>query len=356
MRSDLLAAKDRLSGLTAARPRRGCRDFETVAAEVVAYTARADEKVQGPMWTFASGVPFVGQNVAAVRGAAEATHILVRDALPASFGVLERHEPRQDPARGRRIRPRAVPAGADRSARDQCGVRQGRGAVADIDRDSLLPVVDDAVGELVEVIDEAAPLLRTVEQVLPPALQIAGDAGPRSYLIIFQNNAEIRATGGNPAATVLMRVDQGKMYLETQADSSTFAESGTEGQDSCSSLRRPSRCTPTISRGTTQNFSRTPNFPTTAQLFTSLMGRDDRGAAGGVISIDPVVLSYILSVTGRRRRGRHRDHRRQRGDGAAARHRTSASAVTDRSRTRTSQRRRPTSSEADRRRRGIPCR
>ena len=298
VRSDLLAAKDRLSGLPQLVRDGDAATFETVAAEVVEYTARADEKVQGPMWTFASGVPFVGQNVAAVRGAAEATHILVRDALPASFGALSVMNLDKIRLEGGGFDLEPFRQALIALPEINAAFAKAEERVADIDRDSLLPVVDDAVGELVTVIDDAAPLLRTVEQVLPPALQIAGDAGPRSYLIIFQNNAEIRATGGNPAATVLMRVDHGKMYLETQADSSTFAERGTEGQVF---LQLPPETLALYAddfAGYNQNFSRTPNFPTTAQLFTSLWAGTTGVQPDGVISVDPVVLSYILSVTG----------------------------------------------------------
>lgn len=298
VRADLLAAKSRLSGLPQLVRDGDTATFQLVSTEVLGYTARADKAVQGPLWTIASNVPFVGQNVAAVRDAAEATHILVRDALPASFGVLSvmnldkiRLEGGGFDLAPFREALTALPAinTAFTAAEDK---------VAGIDRDSLLPVVDDAVGELVTVIDDAAPMLRTVEEVLPPALQIAGDAGPRTYLVIFQNNAEIRATGGNPAASVLLRVDQGRMYLDMQASSTTFGERGTDGT---AFLQLPADTTALYAddfAAFSQNFSRTPNFPTTAQLFTTLWAATTGIQPDGVISIDPVVLSHILEVTG----------------------------------------------------------
>ena len=88
VRADLEAAKSRLGNVTELVRSGDQAQFDAVATEVLAYTASADEKVQGPLWEFASWVPFVGQNVAAVRATTEATHILVRDALPAIFPVL----------------------------------------------------------------------------------------------------------------------------------------------------------------------------------------------------------------------------------------------------------------------------
>ncbi|WP_314505729.1 DUF4012 domain-containing protein [uncultured Microbacterium sp.] len=298
VRADLLAAKSRLSGLPQLVRDGDTATFESVSTEVVGYTARADATVQGPLWSIAANVPFVGQNVAAVRGAAEATHILVRDALPASFGVLNVMNFDKIRLEGGGFDLAPFREAVTTLPTINAAFAAAEEKVAGIDRDSLLPFVDDAVGELVTVIDDAAPMLRTVEDVLPSALQIAGDGGPRSYLVIFQNNAEIRATGGNPAASVLMRVDQGRMYLDMQASSTTFGEQGTDDAIFLALPPETSALYADDFARFSQNFSRTPNFPTTAQLFTSLWAATTGIQPDGVISIDPVVLSHILEVTG----------------------------------------------------------
>ena len=82
-----------------------------------------------------------------------------------------------------------------------------------IDRSALLPLVDDAIGQVLDVIADTAPLVHSATEVLPTALQMLGDTEPRTYFVIFQNNAEIRATGGNPAASVLLHVEDGRVSL-----------------------------------------------------------------------------------------------------------------------------------------------
>ena len=47
-----------------------------------------------------------------------------------------------------------------------------------------------------------------------------------------------------------------------------------------------------------QNFTRTPNFPTAARLFQSKIAAQEGFAVDGVVSLDPVVLADILSVAG----------------------------------------------------------
>ena len=251
---------------------------------------------------FASGVPFVGQNVAAVRGAGRG-HSHPRPGR--ASGELRRpecHEPRQDPA------PRAADSTSEPFRQALIALPEinaafatgRRASVADIDRDSLLPVVDDAVGELVHGdrrcgAAAAAPSrrccpTRSADRPATPGPRHVPDHLPEQRRDPRNRRQPCRhgAHAGGP---------RGRCTLETQADSSTFApESGTEGQVF---LQLPPETLALYAddfAGYNQNFSRTPNFPTTAQLFTSLWAPGRPGCSrDGVISIDPVVLSYILS-------------------------------------------------------------
>ena len=116
-----------------------------------------------------------------------------------------------------------------------------------LDRDALIgPVasgidqLDNAVGQLKPSLDAA----HTTLQVLPAAL---GADGPRNYLMLFQNNAESRGTGGNPAAIVLLNVTDGKITIAQQASSSDFVARPSR---SCRSTPRPPPSTATRSGAT----------------------------------------------------------------------------------------------------------
>ena len=88
VRDDLMAAKSKLGTLTDAYKEGDAAKMQVVGAEVLELTSRADETVQGPLWDAASALPVVGVNVAAVKSATEATHIIVRDALPPGIELL----------------------------------------------------------------------------------------------------------------------------------------------------------------------------------------------------------------------------------------------------------------------------
>lgn len=108
----------------------------------------------------------------------------------------------------------------------------------------------------------------------------------------------MRATGGNPAASIVVRTDQGRVQILDQTNSILFDAAGDAGQqfsDLPAETLGLYRSTFALS---SQDFTRTPDFPTTARLFQDLWQRTNGEVFDGVISIDPVVLSHMLSVTG----------------------------------------------------------
>ena len=230
VRDDLEAAKSQLAAVPELVKAGDTAQFDQVAAEVLAHTTSADEKVQGPLWSFASAVPFVGQNIAAVRAATEATHILVRDAMPATFEVLSAVQADKVRFEGGGFNLEVIRGALGSLPTVDAAFSAAQQKVDGIDRSALLPLVDDAVGQVLDVIADTAPLVHSATEVLPTAMQMLGDTEPRTYFVIFQNNAEIRATGGNPAASVLLRVEDGRVSLAGQASSTTFASNGLAGR------------------------------------------------------------------------------------------------------------------------------
>ena len=297
VRADLEAAKSRLSNVTELVRSGDQAQFDAVATEVLGYTTSADETVQGPLWEYASWVPFVGQNVAAVRATTEATHILVRDALPASFTILGAMQRENIHFEGGGFNLEPFRQALQTLPVVDTAFTEAQQKVADVDRADLLPIVDDAVGQVLEVIDTAAPLTHTATEVLPTALTMLGADGPRTYLVVFQNNAEIRATGGEGAAAVYVRADGGRLTLEGLTGSTTFESPELSGLQH---LELPADTLALYDdefARFSQNYTKTPNFPTSARLFQTIAAKTGY-AVDGVVSLDPVVLGDILSVAG----------------------------------------------------------
>lgn len=298
VRDDLLAAKSTLGGLPEVVKEGDPAALQAAADEVLVLTTRAEQTVQGPLWDMAASVPFVGQNIAAVTLATEAVHILARDAMPAGVQLLSTLDLNNLSVEGGGVNLDPLKGAVDVLPVINSAFAEAEAQVAPIDRSTLIPVVDDAIGELLDVMDEAGPALDTVEKYLPTILQLAGSDSPKTYIVLFQNNAEIRATGGNAANSSIMRVDNGSVEMLEGEDPNRFANAGYYGQGSFAPAQETLDLYEWDFVPNAQNFTRTPDFPTSAQMYSTLWNTSTGKTVDGVISIDPVVLSHMLKVAG----------------------------------------------------------
>ena len=87
-----------------------------------------------------------------------------------------------------------------------------------------------------------------------------GGSEPRNYLLLIQNSAEVRATGGIPGALAVLHTEKGKIQLATQDSASEMgafepALKVDAAQDAIYTNRLGSYM---------QNVNMTPDFPTAA--------------------------------------------------------------------------------------------
>ncbi|WEG07890.1 DUF4012 domain-containing protein [Microbacterium horticulturae] len=294
VKDDLTSAKSEVNTVMKAVKKGDAAAVQAAADKVSDLTTHANETVQGPLWTISAAIPFIGRNVDAVRTAAEATHTLVEGAMPAGVKMLDTMKADSLTVKGGGINLEPLKQAEKTLPTINKAFGAAQTQLDSVDRTKILPVVDNAISPLFDVMDETAPLLKSVEQYLPALLDIAGADGPRSYLLIFQNNAETRSTGGLPAATAQVNMDDGKIALGKQTSTYSFRRDQQVIDLPTSTLGLYD--TDTFSGF--GNFTRTPNFPTTAKAFDALWYNTYGEKLDGVFSIDPVVLSHVLKVTG----------------------------------------------------------
>jgi hypothetical protein len=165
-----------------------------------------------------------------------------------------------------------------------------------IDQDALIPQVKDALAKLTGSVSEIQPMLgpaKDIIGILPAAL---GADGPRNYLTVFQNNAESRGTGGNPAAIIMITADQGRISITEQASSSDFkngrAEPVAELNPETVAIYGDK-----IGRYV-QDTTLAPDFTETAGILRAFWEESFGTRVDAVVSFDPVALSYLLKATG----------------------------------------------------------
>ena len=297
-RASLERAKADLATLTTTLSTGDQTQIQTVADDITENVAVAAEIVEGPLWNIAAQVPFVGQNVDAVQRVTRAVDVLVDRALPPGMQFMATADLDKLTVDGGGINLEPFRQVQGSIPEIAAAFDAAQAEVASIDTSSLLPEVAEPIGQITTIIDQAAPALDIAEKYLPTLLDMAGSGGTKTYLIIFQNNAEIRATGGNPAASMILTMTDGRLGYADQASSATFYAAGTQDEEH---LSLPAETTglylPTLTRHS-QDYTFTPDFPTTAQLFQSLWTATTGATFDGVVSIDPVVLSHMLAVAG----------------------------------------------------------
>lgn len=297
-RGALEEAKSGLSTLSADIQSGDQAKIQATADDITANVAVAAEVVEGPLWNIAARVPFVGQNVDAVQRVTRAVDILVDRALPPGLQFMSAVDFEKLTVEGGGINLEPFRQVQGSIPEIAAAFTDAQAEVAPIDAATLLPEVAEPIAEITTIIDQAAPALGIAEKYLPTLLDIAGSGGTKTYLVIFQNNAEMRATGGNPAASMILTFTDGRLGYVDQASSSTFYEAGTQDREYVS---LPAETTglylPTLTRHS-QDYNFTPDFPTTAQLFQAVWADTSGAQFDGVISIDPVVLAHMLAVAG----------------------------------------------------------
>ena len=297
-RSALEKAKSGIATLSSQFGSADQTQLQATADAITANVAVAAETVDGPLWDIAAQVPFVGQNVDAVQRVTRAVDVLVVRALPPGMQFMSTVDLDKLTVEGGGINLEPFRQVQGSIPEISGAFSEAEALVAPIDTATLLPEVAEPIAGILDVIQGAAPALAVADKYLPTLLNIAGSGGTKTYLLVFQNNAEIRATGGNPASSMIVTMTDGKLGYADQATSATFYEAGTQGNEYISLPGETTKLyLPTLTRHS-QDYNFTPDFPTTAQLFQAIFADTTGAQFDGVISIDPVVLSHMLSVAG----------------------------------------------------------
>ncbi|WP_344296874.1 DUF4012 domain-containing protein [Agromyces neolithicus] len=262
------------------------------AAQLTEYTAEARENTDDALWRAAEWVPIIGPNMAAVRVASTGADELVNGAvIPATGITIDALKPQ-----GGAIDLAALQQLADTVGAASDTIDQVASDLNGLDRSALIGPVASGVEKLDEAVTKLKPTLDTADttlKVLPGAL---GADGPRNYLMLFQNNAESRGTGGNPAAVVLVNVTDGKISIAKQASSADF----NNNRDEPIVELNPETAAlygDKIGRFM-QDVTLTPDFTESAEIMRAFWAESFGTPIDGVVSFDPVALSYLLGATG----------------------------------------------------------
>lgn len=271
---------------------------ETEAAEsaALAFEAEAEDaahSTSGRLWSALESLPIPAmENLRAVRVVAEAAQELGSEVLVPSSAVglatLTPVDGRVDLAQLAELG--AVVSGAEEAV---SGLEE---QMSGIDRSALLPQVSEGVTQLADTVTGMAPMLSTAADTIEVLPGLLGADGPRNYLLMFVGNAELRAGGGGPGSFVQVRAEAGAISIVRQAAATEFEIALPE---SVVPLEPETEALYSDVLGRwIANLTGTADFPTSAALARGWWSQKFDDQIDGVMSIDPVALSYLLPATG----------------------------------------------------------
>lgn len=262
--------------------------------QVRAHTTAAKDAADDPLWTLAASVPWLGANfsaVAEITRSADDVASLGLAPLMSAYESLDWNAliPTADGADIESLKaasPKVVSAAHAVSASSD--------RLEQINQDDLLPQVAEPLAQARHELKRVTGALSAAADVSRIAPFMLGSDAPRNYLLMIQNSAEVRASGGIPGALAILTLDKGKLTLGPQSSAGDVGVmSPIVSVDPAQQQIYSRRIGKFL-----QDVNLTPDFPTAASTAQTMWERKSGQRVSGVVSIDPVVLSYLLQATG----------------------------------------------------------
>lgn len=139
----------------------------------------------------------------------------------------------------------------------------------------------------VELVNQARPLIK----VLPSLL---GESEPKKYLVLFQNDKELRATGGFLTAYSIISIDKGKLTVERSEDIYTLDNTVRSKPQAPAPILK---YLPNVSVLNLRDANLSPDYVESMKTLLALYDRAGRGVpVDGVIAIDTNVLVTTIKI------------------------------------------------------------
>ena len=256
-------------------------------------SSSAADRTSGLTWSVLTNVPVFGDDARGVRAASEAVADLSVDGLEPLVGIQEDLKailPKNGEVPVDAIRDLQDPVAQARLALDAAAAE-----LAEEDPSGFVSPLAVKYRDLQDKITRAAEAMDTADRAVTILPDVLGGGRPQRFLVVFQNNAEIRTTGGLPGAVVEIEANDGRLEIVRQSAASALG-------------RTPDPVLPLTSGefylyGTVfgeffldANF--TPNFPRAADLMRAHWEGAFDTSVDGVVTLDVVSLGYLLEATG----------------------------------------------------------
>ncbi|MET3709261.1 hypothetical protein ABIB17_003911 [Arthrobacter sp. UYEF6] len=294
VRQELTAASQLVPRLKAELVRNDGTAAATTVDVLKAHTSKARSSSSDPLWTLAGMIPWIGKNFQAARDVATSADEIVHSAAGPLVTIYQSLDWQNLTPGPEGIDLAPVSAAQPTIAQAAQTVTGASDRLDQIDTAALIPQLS---GPLAAARDEVTVLKDSVNAAADFALiapSMLGADAPRNYLLMIQNNAEARATGGIPGALAKLTVDKGRLSLSSQTTAGALGKF----TPPIPVDRQQELVFSKFLGSSMQDVNLTPDFPTAASTAQQMWETKTGERLDGVLSMDPVSLAYVLNATG----------------------------------------------------------
>lgn len=257
------------------------------------HSEEAADRTSGLTWRALGVLPFIGDDADGIALASDVVAGLGADGVDPLIAVSDDldsivpRDARVDLDALERLRQPVERADATFTEADR--------RLTDADPSGYVDRLAVAFRELRDKVGEAQRAMSAAHTALEVMPSMLGADGPRDFLLVMQNNAEVRATGGLPGAISVVRTDDGRVELVRQVAGNAFGRR--QGPVLPLTTAERDLFGPNLGRYVL-DANLTPDWPRSSELIAARWVETQPEDPAGVLSIDPVALSYLLEVTG----------------------------------------------------------
>lgn len=155
--------------------------------------------------------------------------------------------------------------------------------------------IREPLTEVVAMVDQAATIVTDAKPLLTVAPWLLGSDAPRRYLLLFQNDAELRPTGGFLTAYAILEVNKGKIKPQLSQDIYALDARFTKRITAPEPIKK---YLPKVNYFNLRDMNLSPDFSSSMQTFLENYAYVDKTKFDGVIGVDTKVLVSLLEVLG----------------------------------------------------------
>ncbi|MDN5745439.1 MAG: DUF4012 domain-containing protein, partial [Nocardioidaceae bacterium] len=256
----------------------------------------ADATTHGKTWSVFGAMPLLGDDADGVAVVADVLADLGRDGLPPVAGAAEALTADSFQPQDGAFPLKQITAMQEPARRSEQAFADAQTKLAKVDPSGFLGPVAGQFDSLRNLVDDARNTLDSTYRASRLMPTLLGEKKPRYFLMVLQNNAEIRSTGGLPGALSLLRARDGHLDIVDQADMADIGNA-TAGLE-LPLTKQEKGLFGDILGTVAADANLTPDIDRAAELIRARWERATQRQIDGVVFVDPVMVSYLLRGTG----------------------------------------------------------